>query len=398
MAVLRGMPIRSFLICAAAIALAFLIVDNRAVLLGAVSRGQVIGRDLHPFWYGATLVWQGHAATLFDPNLFVPAYQAFMGEETGFTPFPYPPTALVFYAPLGLLPYIPALVLWLLATLLAFLFVVGRASPEPRQAMIALLLSPAVLTNFAGGQNGCLSGLLLCGGLLALKRHPTLAGIAFGLLTYKPQLGLVVPFVLLAGGYYRTIIVAVLTCALVVGGTILLFGTDPWSLYFTQSAPLQRQLMETGEGPFTFMAPSTFMAGRLWSLPLSVDYALQIVVGIVAIGVAVWAFRQDAPHPWKAAVAMIAALLATPYSFTYDMCVVAAAQVLIVQNALRPLGAFARLIHAAVWLLPIVMIPFSIAGVPIAPLSLLALLYVVATTDAMPRVLQSARSPASPER
>jgi hypothetical protein len=146
------------------------------------------------------------------------------------------------------------------------------------------------------------------------------------------------------------------------------------------------------------MAPSTFMAGRLWSLPLSIDYALQIVVAIGAIGVAVWAFRQDASHPWKAAVAMIAALLATPYSFTYDLCVVAAAQVLIVQNAARPFGAFARLVHATVWLVPIVMIPFSIAGVPIAPLSLAALLYVVAATDAMPRVLQAARSPASPER
>jgi hypothetical protein len=398
MAVSRGMPIRSFLICAAAIALAFLIVDNRAVLFGAVSRGQVIGRDLHPFWYGATLVWQGHAATLFDPHLFVPAYQAFMGEETGFTPFPYPPTALVFYAPLGLLPYIPALVLWLLATLLAFLFVVGRACPDPKQAMIALLLSPAVLTNFAGGQNGCLSGLLLCGGLLALKRHPILAGIAFGLLTYKPQLGLVIPFVLLAGGYYRTIAIAGLTCALVGGGTLLLLGADSWSLYFTQSAPLQRQLMETGTGPFTLMAPSTFMAGRLWGLPLAIDYALQIVVAIGAIIVAVWAFRRkDAPHSWKAAVAMIAALLATPYSFTYDMCVVAAAQVLLVQNAMRPLGAVHRLIHATVWLVPIVMIPFSIGGVPIAPISLLALLF-VAATDAMPGLPQSASAPASPER
>jgi hypothetical protein len=80
---------------------------------------------------------------------------------------------------------------------------------------------------------------------------------------------------------------------------------------------------------------------------------------------------------------MIAALLATPYSFTYDMCVVAAAQVLLVQSAERPLGAGARLIHATVWLIPIIMIPFSIARVPIAPVALLMLLYLAATSRGM---------------
>ena len=373
-----------FLICATAIAVAFLALDNWPLFFGGVSRGQVIGRDLHPFWYGATLVWQGHAATLFDPHVFVPTYQAFMGMDTGFTPFPYPPSALLFYAPLGLLSYLPALALWLLITLLAFLLVISRDCLNPKQAMVALALSPAVLVNFTNGQNGFLSGFLLCGGLLAAKRHPIWAGIAFGLLTYKPQLGIVVPFVLLAGGCYRTMVVAALTGGLIVVGTLALWGIDPWLLYLTQSAPVQRGLMETGTGPFTLMAPSAFMAGRLLALPLPIDYALQVAVSVTAIACAVWAFRQEAPQHWKAAVAMIAALLATPYSFTYDMCVVAVAQVLLVQNAQRPLGVGARVIHAIVWLVPVTMIPFGIFRIPIAPVSLLALLYVAAASRGAP--------------
>lgn len=371
----RDISIRTFVVSAALAALVILAADNWVVFAGGLSRGQTFGRDLQPFWYAATLLWQGQAATLFDPHVFAPAYRAFVGTETGFMPFPYPPTALVFYAPLGLLPYLPALALWLLATLFAFLWTVGRAFPHPRYGVPALLLAPAVLTNFANGQNGYLSGFLLCGGLLAVKRHPYLAGIAFGLLTYKPQLGIVVPFVLLAGGHYRTVIAAVLTAALVVAGTIACFGVEPWSLYFTQSAPVQRHLMETGEGPFTLMAPSTFMAGRLWQLPLAADYALQGVVALVAVGVSAWAFRQDAAQHWKAAVAMIATLLATPYSFTYDMCIVAVAQVLLVQNAGRSFAQWERLIHATVWLLPVVMISFSLVRAPIAPVSLLLLFY-----------------------
>lgn len=63
---------------------------------------------------------------------------------------------------------------------------------------------------------------------------------------------------------------------------------------------------------------------------------------------------------------MIAALTATPYCFNYDMCVVAVAQVLLVQNVQRPLAARARLIHAIVWLAPVIIIPFGILRVPIA--------------------------------
>lgn len=152
---------------------------------------------------------------------------------------------------LGLLPYLPALTLWLLVTLVAFQLVVGRDCPDPRQAMLALLLSPAVLTNSSAGRTdtcrGCCSS-----GLLFAKRYPYWAGIAFGLLTYK---------------LYRTMVVETLTGALIIAGTVALWGSDPWSLYLAQSAPVQRWLIWTWGGPFTLVAPSAFMAGRLWALP-----------------------------------------------------------------------------------------------------------------------------------
>ena len=61
------------------------------------------------------------------------------------------------------------------------------------------------------GQTGFLTGALLAGGVLALPRHEILAGVFFGLLAYKPQFGLLIPFVLLAGGYWRAIAAATAT-------------------------------------------------------------------------------------------------------------------------------------------------------------------------------------------
>ncbi len=44
----------------------------------------------------------------------------------------------------------------------------------------------------------------MTGALLQLDKRPVLAGILFGLLAYKPQFGLLIPFVLAASGRWRT--------------------------------------------------------------------------------------------------------------------------------------------------------------------------------------------------
>ena len=364
---------REFVIVAALLSLVFLVAYNREAFLGGAGLGESVGADLRSVWFAATLALQGDAAAVFDPVGFAAAYQAFSGVPISFPAFPYPPHTLLYYLPLAVLPFAAAYFVWVVATFSAFGAAVCRQAAKPWLAALILLVSPAALTNLGGGQNGFFSGALLCGGLLLLDRRPVLAGILFGLLTYKPQLGIVVPFVLLAGGYYRTIVAAIVTAAVVILISLLLFGTEPWTRFFELSAPLQMQYLEEGTGTFTMMAPSSFMAGRMLGLPIAVDYALQIGAAIVAIVGSVWAFRKKVPLELKAAVAMVAALLAPPYVFTYDMCIVAAAQVLLAPMV-AGFGRGERWLHAGVWLLPIAMIPFAQVSLPVAPI-LLGLLF-----------------------
>ena len=58
------------------------------------------------------------------------------------------------------------------------------------------------------GQNGFLTAALIGGTLGLLERRPALAGVCLGLLTYKPQFGLLFPIVLIADRRWRTIAVA----------------------------------------------------------------------------------------------------------------------------------------------------------------------------------------------
>ena len=72
----------------------------------------------------------------------------------------------------------------------------GDAGPRRAAARAG---APAVFINAVGGQNGTWTAALFGGGLSLLERRPLLAGGLLGLLSYKLQLGLLIPVALLAG-------------------------------------------------------------------------------------------------------------------------------------------------------------------------------------------------------
>ncbi len=142
-------------------------------------------------------------------------------------PFPYPPTYLIAVWPLAALPFGAAQLAWDSATLALFLFAVAcRRESPPRLAFAAL--APAVTVCLMYGQNGLLLGALLGGGMRLLPGRPVLAGLLLGLAAIKPQLGILVPFALIAAGQWRA-------CAAAAGSAVLLamaaawaFGPDIW--------------------------------------------------------------------------------------------------------------------------------------------------------------------------
>ncbi len=75
-----------------------------------------------------------------------------------------------------------------------------RALYPERWAVLLLLAFPAFWSNATYGQNGFLSAALLAGATHHLDKRPAVAGVCFGLLAYKPQLGLAVPLALAATG------------------------------------------------------------------------------------------------------------------------------------------------------------------------------------------------------
>jgi alpha-1,2-mannosyltransferase len=104
------------------------------------------------------------------------------------------------------------LAIWLAASFAAYLAAIRAILPGKETLPIAAAF-PAVFVNIGHGQNGFLTAALLGGALQLLDRRPWLAGMLIGLLTYKPQFGVLIPIALLAGGRWRSIGAAVATVA-----------------------------------------------------------------------------------------------------------------------------------------------------------------------------------------
>jgi hypothetical protein len=249
-------------------------------------------------------------------------------------------------------------------------------------ALALLVLAPATLINGLSGQNGFLTACLLIGGILLLDRRPVLAGILFGLLTYKPHLGVAVPFVLLALGAWRTIAAATTTAILLIAASVALFGLDAWRSYFQVTAGLQVRVLEHFSDFGPLMVTSVMVSvARTFGVSLQAGLAAQIAAAVPVIVLAVWAVRQTSDPARRAFVLVTATLLATPYAMVYDFCALTAVMAWRLFRP-QPLGAVRTAIILVAWLMPVGAIYLNKFDLGLAPLAVLAV-FAIAVRDAV---------------
>ena len=204
--------------------------------------------------------------------------------------------------------------------------------------------------------------------LLALDRRPVLAGILFGILTIKPQLGLLLPLMLLLERRWLTIAVALATATCLVAVTAVVFGPDVWLAFWHKVVPQQQWLTAHGEGLLMVMVASVFYGARLVHLPEGFAWAMQGVVAALAVGAVVWAFWKRRDRALALSLLITATFLVTPYILNYDMVVLGFAVALLRERTDNTMADHWLLI--AVWTLPVAMMLAAAAFIPLAPMVL----------------------------
>ncbi|MEM7058260.1 MAG: glycosyltransferase family 87 protein [Pseudomonadota bacterium] len=312
--------------------------------------GKALDVDFAVFWGAAKLTLAQGPLVPFDMDALNAARSLPEGTETFPMLWLYPPGWLSLLLPFGMLSFFWA---WLAFGLISFALF-AYALRRPAQAIPGgwplAITAPAVLITLALGQNSLIFAALLVLVLEALRRqHHLLAGLLIAAMTLKPQLGLAIPVVLIAAGYWRVILWACLGTAAIVLSSLIWPGADYWPLFFQQlkdGGDLIRQsdlvaMMTSGYG-------SSVMAG----LDRDTAFIAQAGVSLLAAAALAWLWWSKAAYDLKAAGLAFAILLITPYAIYYEL-VFAIVGVMYLARAGALVGRPGAIFAILIWLLPV---------------------------------------------
>lgn len=338
--------------------------------------GTQLGGDFTNYFAAAKAAASGRAALVYDHAWFNAFERSLIGPASEQKIYPYPPVALLLSLPLALLPFIPALITWVLLGA-ALCFSLLRRLVGWKAAAVAVIGAPAAFFNIFYYNNGYFTAALLAGGLMLLDKRPMIAGVCFGCLAYKPHLGLLLPFAVAASGRWRVFVTAAATAVVLVLASLALFGVSAWAGFVGQITG-ERQMFEFQTAIWPFM-PTVFASSRLLGATVPTAYAVQVVSSALAITLTVLAWRTPGPIEIKAAILAVATFVAVPYAWHYDTVVLVFAAAWLGGEALRT--GFRPWERAAIVLLLIFVLlaleSAKLAGVPLGPVILWLVLIVL---------------------
>lgn len=287
------------------------------------SLGRLLGADFSALWAAGVAAMAGEFQASYRLAWFHDHMRVLLGPNAYRLAWSYPPVFYLIVAPLGLLPYGAALMLWLGAGLAGFAAVVRRIAPDPL-TWLAIAAFPGIYANAIQGQTGFLTAALLAGGLLCVERRPALAGVLFAMLAFKPQFGVLLPFVLIAERRWSVIVSAAISGVVLFAASVAVFGLESWTAWLAGLAEIRANTLDHGRGGY-YIIMSLFGALRQYGAPVWLAYAGQGLLAL-ALGVALFGlWRSSADRRLKNAAVVAGALLATPYCMDYDLAMLGAA-------------------------------------------------------------------------
>lgn len=297
--------------------------------LGYGAKG-VVGGDFLAFYTAGDMTLDGRALEAYEFEAFDTALQTRVANGHLGMMWQYPPAMFFLVGLLALMPYKVSLWLWIFSTAAVFVWALQRlvrsATPEfkdQRLATLLILSSPVCLMVMTSGQISLLTAALLMTAAFRPNTHWLLAGLAAGVLTVKPQLGVLIPLAYFVAGAWRAFGVAAVTAAALHMISILVFGPETISAFFNAVVRLQSDV--AGSGTHTPPVNMTTLFGQLryWQVPSSIAMLLHSLLAAFVFVCVTWLWRRQAPRDgsalYLAALTGAGAILVTPYAYAYEM-------------------------------------------------------------------------------
>ncbi len=285
-------------------------------------QGRPIPNDFINLWAAGRAVLAGAPAAPYFDALHRAAQEAVAGYAfPGEYRWHYPPPFLFVASLLAHFPYTVAFIGWVSVSFLPYLAVM-RAIVGRSFGLLLAVGFPMVFNNTLVGQNGFLTAALIGGTLYLMPARPVLAGICLGLLSYKPQYGLLFPLVLIAASQWTVFVTAGIVAVAMAFASWLAFGTESWQAFFHWMPTFSQAFLTEGKATW-WKLQSLFSLIRYFGGTEQLAWIFQwILTASVAAGL-VLMWRSRVSYSLKAAALAAGTLLTTPYLFMYDMMVLA---------------------------------------------------------------------------
>lgn len=280
------------------------------------SNAPINHKDLVAFLRAGDMAIAGEAVGAYDRVLF----QSGLPEGNSAHLWLYPPTGLLAAAPLALLPFGAVKLAWIAAAFLAAIAIARLSGGANPLKTLALAFSPAIFSALFIFQAGAVVAAILSFALSQAARRPILAGVAFGVLTIKPQYGLMAPMFLLATRNVKTFAAATITALVLAAMSVALFGTESWSAFFASLEGSHAGLAMRPQPGGVSAAQLAIKLGGGGAAAIAAEFGA-IVVSAACVALAASRLSRSG----LVAVTLYASLAASPSAWIYDWALVAAA-------------------------------------------------------------------------
>jgi arabinofuranan 3-O-arabinosyltransferase len=323
--------------------------------------GLGIPNDFVNVWAAGRLALEGHPALAWDWDIQRPIELAVLKQDfPGYFAWHYPPPFLFVASVLARFSYADAFMGWVFVSFIPYLVVMRAIVGRPFGWMLALAI-PMVISNALVGQNGFFTAALIGGTLYLMPIRPVLAGICLGLLTYKPQYGLLFPLVLVATSQWRVFFTAAAVTVMMALASWLAFGIESWQAFFHWMPMFSQAFLTEGKATW-WKLQSLFSLVRFFGGTEQLAWIFQWILSAVVAVVLVMIWRSRVSYSLKAAALATGTLLVTPYLFMYDMMVLAIPIAFLVRVGLR--SGFRRYELPALGCAGALIISFMFLGEP----------------------------------
>ncbi len=327
-------------------ALVTLAVMITAFYLTSEDGTRALNTDFRVFWAAGRLAWEGLPLDALNDQRLVDIHRITPDE---WMPWLYPPAFLAVVMPIGAMPYAYAFPIWTLMSIGLIALATRPFVGGSGMAWLAISLAPAFAPALFVGQTSVLWLAVLLLALAALRDgHQVLAGVLIGLLTLKPQLGLLIPVALIAAGLWRTILAATVTTLALTVLSTLAVGWAYWPrLLEVMAMQAERVIQNIATldlmvGSFSLLAALGVPSG----LALSIQWG---VLAFCAVAVFLTWRSRTVGFDAQAAMLMVAMLVSTPYLWFYETAMLAAIGLFMVRAGLLGPGLPQRAVLLLLW-------------------------------------------------